>query len=127
MSVISGAHRSGKSRASLLFRALVDPSTGLPFVHCHEPEDNLWVAAQNERLLAFDNVSKVSNAEIHELCESSTGGGSSTRQFYSNSAQVLFDAKRPIPRYAIAPQLTRPDLIHRSVFIFHSSGTECDR
>lgn len=47
----------------------------------------------------------------------STGGGASTRKFYSNTEEEAFSAMRPVMINGISELATRPDLADRTVFV----------
>jgi putative DNA primase/helicase len=64
--VITGGHRSGKSLLSLMIRRLLDPSHSPLRALPHRAED-LWVMAQSERLLVFDNCSSIRDGISDEL------------------------------------------------------------
>jgi len=51
------------------------------------------------------------------LCRLSTGGGFATRQLYTDSEEVLFDAVRPIVLNGIEDMISRPDLADRAIFL----------
>jgi len=51
------------------------------------------------------------------LCRLATGGGFSTRQLFSDDAEILFDAMRPIVLNGIEDFATRPDLVDRAIIL----------
>src|SRR6266849_5154985 len=92
---VSGEQGTAKSTVCKLLRRLTDPSSpllrGLP-----GNRDDLRVAAVNNRVLAFDNVSEVPNWLSDDLCSLATGAGFATREHYSNNSEVVFEGARPI-------------------------------
>jgi hypothetical protein len=58
-------------------------------------ERDLFVAASNSHVLAFDNVSGLPGWLSDALCRLSTGGGWACRQLYTDNDEVLFDGTRP--------------------------------
>ena len=78
---------------------------------------DLFIAASNGHVLAFDNVSHLPAWISDTLCRLATGGGFAVRQLYSDSDEVLFDAARPVILNGIEEVVTRPDLADRAVFL----------
>ena len=78
---------------------------------------DLFIAASNGHVLAFDNVSGLPTWISDTLCRLATGGGFAVRQLYSDQDEVLFDAARPIILNGIEDIVTRPDLADRAVFL----------
>jgi hypothetical protein len=114
--VLSGEQGSAKSTCGSILRELVDPnSTGLRSL----PRDSrdLFIAAKNGHVLAFDNVSDLSGWMSDCLCRLATGGGQATRELFTDDDEVLFKAQRPIIINGIEHMVTRPDLADRSIFI----------
>jgi len=88
---------------------------------------DLFIAATNARLLAFDNVSNLLGWISDTLCRLATGGGFATRQLYSDQDEQLFDAMRPVVLNGIEDIVGRPDLADRSVFLNLENITEDKR
>jgi hypothetical protein len=80
-------------------------------------DHDLFIAASNGHLLAFDNVSGLPAWISDTLCRLATGGGFAVRQLYSDQDEVLFDAARPVILNGIEDIVTRPDLADRAVFL----------
>jgi hypothetical protein len=78
---------------------------------------DLFIAANNGHVLAFDNVSGLPAWISDTLCRLATGGGFAVRQLYSDQDEVLFDAARPVILNGIEDIVTRPDLADRAVFL----------
>jgi hypothetical protein len=53
----------------------------------------------------------------HTLCRLATGGGFATRQLFTDDAEMLFDAMRPIVLNGIEDVVVRPDLVDRSIML----------
>ena len=51
------------------------------------------------------------------LCRLATGGGFATRQLYTDSEEVLFDAVRPIILNGIEDMISSPDIADRAIFL----------
>ena len=78
---------------------------------------DLFIAASNGHVLAFDNVSGLAAWISDTLCRLATGGGFAVRQLYTDLDEVLFDASRPVILNGIEEIVTRPDLADRALFL----------
>ena len=114
--VLSGEQGSAKSTFSGILRALLDPNTA-PLRALPRENRDLFIAATNGHVLAFDNVSGLSDWISDTLCRLATGGGFAVRQLYSDQDEVLFDAARPIILNGIEDIVSRPDLADRAIFL----------
>ena len=114
--VLSGEQGSAKSTFSAILRALLDPNTA-PLRALPREDRDLFIAASNGHVLAFDNVSSLPAWISDTLCRLATGGGFAVRQLYSDQDEVLFDAARPVILNGIEDIVTRPDLADRAVFL----------
>ena len=111
-----GEQGSAKSTFSAIVRALIDPNTA-PLRALPREDRDLFIAASNGHVLAFDNVSSLPPWISDTLCRLATGGGFAVRQLYSDQDEVLFDATRPVILNGIEEIVTRPDLADRAVFL----------
>jgi hypothetical protein len=111
-----GEHGAAKSTFTAVLRKLIDPNSAALRALPREDRD-LFIAASNAHLLAFDNVSKMPDWISDTLCRLATGGGFATRQLYSDQDEALFDAMRPIILNGIEDIIGRPDLADRSIFL----------
>ena len=114
--VLSGEQGSAKSTFSAILRALLDPNTA-PLRALPREDRDLFIAASNGHVLAFDNVSGLPAWISDTLCRLATGGGFAVRQLYTDQDEVLFDAARPVILNGIEDIVTRPDLADRAVFL----------
>ncbi len=114
--VLSGEQGSAKSTFSAILRALLDPNTA-PLRALSREDRDLFIAASNGHVLAFDNVSGLPAWISDTLCRLATGGGFAVRQLYSDQDEVLFDAARPVILNGIEDIVTRPDLADRALFL----------
>ena len=113
---LSGEQGSAKSTFSAILRALLDPNTA-PLRALPREDRDLFIAANNGHVLAFDNVSGLPAWISDTLCRLATGGGFAVRQLYTDQDEVLFDAARPVILNGIEDIVTRPDLADRAVFL----------
>src|SRR5499427_1527114 len=114
--VLSGEQGSAKSTFSTILRALVDPNTA-PLRALPREDRDLFIAANNGHVLAFDNVSGLPFWISDTLCRLATGGGFAVRQLYTDQDEVLFDACRPMILNGIEDIVARPDLADRAIFL----------
>lgn len=113
---LTGEQGTAKSTFLAILRALLDPNTAPLRVLPREDRD-LFIAASNGHVLAFDNVSGLPAWISDTLCRLATGGGFAVRQLYSDQDEVLFDAARPVILNGIEDIVTRPDLADRAIFL----------
>jgi hypothetical protein len=113
---LSGEQGSAKSTFSAILRALLDPNTA-PLRALPREDRDLFIAASNGYVLAFDNISGLPAWISDTLCRLATGGGFALRQLYTDQDEVLFDAARPVILNGIEEIVTRPDLADRAVFL----------
>ena len=114
--VLSGEQGSAKSTFSAILRALLDPNTA-PLRALPREDRDLFIAANNSHVLAFDNMSGLPLWTSDTLCRLATGGGFAVRQLCTDQDEVLFDAARPMILNGIEDIVTRPDLADRAVFL----------
>ena len=114
--VLAGEQGSAKSTFSNMLRRVVDPNTA-PLRALSREDRELFIAANNGHVLAFDNVSGLKAWISDTLCRLATGGGFAARQLYTDQDEVLFDAARPVILNGIEDFVNRPDLADRAVFL----------
>jgi hypothetical protein len=113
---ISGEQGSAKTVLSKILRALIDPNaTPVRALPRHDQE--LFIAANNGHVQAFDNLCGLPAWISDTLCRLASGGGFAVRQLYSDQDEVLFDAARPVTLNGIEDVITRPDLADRAIFL----------
>ena len=113
---VSGEQGSAKSTACAMVRALIDPYAA-PLRSLPREDRDLFIAANNGHLLAFDNISNIPPWLADSLCRISTGGGFQARELYAEKEEVLFEACRPVILNGIEDVVTRPDLADRALFL----------
>jgi hypothetical protein len=114
--VLSGEQGSAKSTFTVFIKRIVDPNTA-PLRTLPREDRDLFIAANNGHVLAFDNLSSMPAWISDTLCRLATGGGFATRQLYSDQDEMLFNAMRPIILNGIDDVVTRPDLADRAVIL----------
>jgi hypothetical protein len=114
--VLSGEHGTAKSTCASILQHLVDPSSATRQALPREERD-VFIAAKNRHVLAFDNLSTLRGWVSDCLCRLSTGGSQASRRYYTNDGEVLFAAQRPVIINGIEDLVRRQDLADRAIFI----------
>lgn len=114
---VHGEQGSAKSTLCRLMRRLVDPNKADLRAAARDERD-LAIAAEHGRVLAFDNLTHLSDALSNALCRLATGGGFATRELFSDEGEVIFDSQRPVILNGIAEVVGKSDLLDRAVFIY---------
>lgn len=114
--VLNGEQGTSKSTVAKIYRRLVDPhkvmSRAMP-----TNEDDLYVAASNNWMLNFDNVSNMKYEMSDALCRVATEGGFGKRSLYTNAEEFAASFCRPIVLNGIPQMVSRPDLMDRSIIL----------
>jgi hypothetical protein len=85
-------------------------------------ERDLFIAASNGDLLAFDNLSDIPARTSDALCRLASGGSIAIRQLYTDADEMLFQAACPAILNGIEDVITRPDLADRAIFLTRRGG-----
>jgi hypothetical protein len=112
--LLHGVRGTAKSSASRYLRSLVDPAYGGSRDAPKEMRD-LAVAAKNNRVLAYDNLSSIPPWLADAFCRLATGSGFGTRALYTDDEEAIFDARRPIIINSIEEIATRGDMLDRAI------------
>ena len=114
--VLTGEKGSAKSTCARMLRALVDPHEAAlraPPRNEHE----LFIAARNTHVLAFDNLSTVLAWLSDALCRLSTGAGFAARKLYTDDEESVISAECPVLLNSIDAVVTRGDLADRALIL----------
>lgn len=113
---ISAEQGTGKTSNTNALRRLVDPNVALTR---KEPKDqrDFMIAAKNNAILAFDNLSHLPQWLSDGLCCLATGAGYATRALYSDDEEEIFSLQRPVIFNAITDVANRPDLLDRVILL----------
>ncbi len=95
---------------------ILDPSDA-PVRTPPRSDRDLLIAATNSWVIAYDNLSGIQQWLSDALCRLATGGGFSTRELYTDSEEIFFDAMRPIVLNGIDHLTERADLASRSLIL----------
>src|SRR5262249_24970863 len=113
---VLGEEGTAKSTLVRVLRALFDPNISALRALPREDRE-LFIAASNGWIQAFDNVSSLPLWLSNLLCQLSTGGGIAIRQLYTDQDEILFEVCRPIILNGIADAIVEPDLTQRTAFL----------
>lgn len=113
---IQGEQGSSKSTTTKVLRTLIDPSS-LPLRALPKEEKDLAIGAKGTWILAFDNLSGMSNEMSDALCKLSTGGGLATRKLFTDDEEAVFNIMRPAILNGIDDIAKRQDLLDRSIIL----------
>src|SRR5262249_16709904 len=86
--LIPGEQGSAKTVLPKMLRALVDPNVA-PVRSLPRDERDLFIAANNGHVLAFDNLSALPPWLSDALCRLASGGSFAVRQLYTDQDEVL--------------------------------------
>jgi energy-coupling factor transporter ATP-binding protein EcfA2 len=113
---INGEQGSGKSTACRIIKELIDPAVSNLYSMPGNSHD-VMVAAANNWVLAYENLSGIPPWLSDCLCVLSTGGGYSARALYTDEQEQVIAVQRPVLLNGITDLMTRPDLQSRAVAV----------
>lgn len=114
--MLAGEQGSGKSTSAFILKSLVDPSKAALLSSIRD-ERNLMIAAKNSWILAFDNLSHISNDLSDALCRLATGTGFRTRKLQTDDEETVIEAMRPMIFTGIEELGTKSDLLDRMIVV----------
>lgn len=112
----SGEQGTGKTLAQIIFKLLLDPSE-TPLRRPPRDERDLMIAAMNERMPSFDNLSGMPEYLSDAFCGLSTGVALATRALYTDGEEAIFAARRPCVMNGIDTLTNRGDLLDRTIVL----------
>lgn len=110
-----GPAGSGKSTAAEHDVGLIDPPSKKGLRTCGLKTEDIAAAAQQQFVLAIDNVSWIDKAASDTLCMCATGGTLTRRKLYEQSETAALHLLRPVAVTAVSPVCTQPDLQTRTL------------
>lgn len=123
---IGGEHGRGKTMVVAIAKSMVDPANPITRATPQDERD-LMIAAQNQRVLAYDNLSSIPPWLSDAFCRLSTGAGMATRELYTDDEEKLFTCRRIVMFNGIGETATRPDLLDRSIAVEPPEIPPCRR
>jgi phage/plasmid primase-like uncharacterized protein len=111
---LHGPAGTAKSTFSKVIRRLVD--SGKPALRSLPKEkEDFFITANNNHVLAFENISSIPTWLSDLMCQVSTGGSHSRREPYTAMDETVFDAQRPQVLNGIEDFVIRGDLADRAL------------
>ena len=114
--VVSGEPGSAKSTFSRILCSILDPNSS-PLHTLPRNDQDLFISATNQHLLAFDNLSGLAPWISDAFCRISSGGGFAVRKLFTDEDEMIFNAQRPILLNGIEDVVTRSDLADRAIYL----------
>lgn len=111
-----GEQGSAKSTTQSILRSLIDPNKVMLRGRPKTVED-IFVAAANNWLVSYENLSGLTAEQQDAFCTLATGGGFASRQLYTNGEEHVMETKRAVVLNGISVVATRPDLIDRVIHV----------
>jgi hypothetical protein len=111
-----GEQAAAKSTLAKLIRLLIDPQAAA-LLSIPRGTRDLMVTGHNGWLLAYDNISAISDVVSDALCMVSTGGAYAGRSLFSNDERRVIQVQRPVILSGIEEFIKRGDLSDRSVYL----------
>lgn len=124
--LVDGEQGSGKSILCTIIKRIIDPAVveRLPLPNSDE---QLFIQANGNHLLVFDNVSGIRSEVSDALCRLSTGGGIAKRKLYTDDDIHLLHLCCAFVINGIGEYANRPDLIERAILVSLPSMAEGSR
>jgi hypothetical protein len=116
--VLQGEPGSSKSTTTRMLKTCIDPQKA-PLRPFTRDERDLMIVADTSHVLAFDNISRLTEDESDRLCRLASGTGFATRTLYQNDEVTMFEAARPMILNGIEDFVTRGDMLERSIITRH--------
>lgn len=107
---------SAKTTTAKALKRLVSPYIAETRSRPKTVED-VYVAANNDWILIYDNLSSIPQDISDAFCRLSTGGGYATRELYENLEEIATDQQRPLIINGISDIVKKGDLMSRVLTI----------
>ncbi|WP_439578381.1 hypothetical protein [Elioraea sp.] len=114
--VVLGEAGGGKTTLCTLFRRLTDPNRA-ELRSPPKDEADLLHAAVNGRVVAIENVSRLSPEMSDMLCRISTGAGFGKRRLYTDGEEYLIEVCNPVVINGVDVGPLRGDMVSRAVIL----------
>ncbi|MGB9935204.1 bifunctional DNA primase/polymerase [Thermodesulfovibrio yellowstonii] len=116
LNIVGEREGVGKTTATKLIKSTIDPSSvnvkSLP-----KTEDDLLTVCLNSYIVAFDNLSHISDSASDALCRISTDSGLAKRRLFTDTDSVQYSVKNPIILNGIDLFAERRDLRRRCIHV----------
>jgi len=113
---LNGVQGSAKSSTQAKLRSLIDPSTA-NLRKAPKNDEDIAVAANNNWMVSYENLSYLPARIQDTFCSMSTGGAAGGRTLYTNGEESVIEMKRPCVINGIPSLITAQDLTERSIHV----------
>lgn len=103
---------SAKTTTAQALKRLISPYVAKTRSRPKTVED-IYVAANNDWILVYDNLSTIPQDISDAFCRLATGGGYATRELYENLEEVVIDRQQPLIINGVADIVRKGDLASR--------------
>jgi hypothetical protein len=107
---------SAKTTTAKALKRLISPYVAETRSRPKTVED-VYVAAQNDWILIYDNLSSIPVDISDAFCRLSTGGGYATRELYADLDEVATDQQQPLIINGISDIIKKGDLMSRALVV----------
>jgi len=114
--LIDGEQGSAKSTTQKYIKSIIDPSSMTLRVAPNSIQD-IFVAARNDYIVSYNNLSDLSAKEQDAICCLSTGGGYSKRKLFTDMDESMTDIKRPTILNGIGSIASASDFLDRCILL----------
>ena len=111
-----GEQGSGKSTTAEALRRLIDPS-GCNLRSAPKSIEDVFVAAGQNHVVAYENISHLTAPMQDALAILSTGGGFAKRQLFTDADEHVINVRRPWLVNGISICVTQQDLVDRVISV----------
>jgi len=105
-----------KSYSQKIIKLITDPSETLLRTPPKSSED-IVIAAANDHVISYNNISKLSDSMQDDICQVSTGGIYANRKLYTDRSEAISSLKSPMILNGIDNFITKTDLQDRCIFL----------
>lgn len=116
LNVVGEREGLGKTTVSRFLKSVIDPAVvnakPLP-----KTEDDLLTVCLHNHVVAFDNISHITDSLSDAICRISTGSGIAKRRLFTDTDAVLYFVKNPVILNGIDLFAERRDLRRRCIHI----------
>ena len=113
---LSAEAGSGKSFLTECLKSVFDPDRN-PRLTPFKDVDAIFAAAGSRWIMAYDNLTKLTEEDSDHLCRLATGGGFTKRKLYSDNDDFSMSAARPLILNGIVSPVVKMDLLDRAYTI----------
>ena len=114
--LIDGEQGCAKSTTQKYIKSIIDPSSMSLRVAPKSIQD-IFVAAKNDHIISYNNLSDLTREEQDAFCCISTGGTYSKRKLFSDMDECSTEIKKPVILNGIGAIASAPDFYERCILL----------